>query len=145
MELKTQIANWIKRAREDANMSGTDLALKLTMEMRTDRGYSKATISHWEHGRHSPTFVELLALVRVMGKSLPDEVVRAVQGEEVEATTTLTLVRRQPRLILAWDHEEVLLDVLRQTDERGQREVLELAKNRRLTNPARAVGDEAKE
>lgn len=57
----------------------------------------------------------------------------------------LSIVRRQPRLILAWDHEESLLDAVRRTDERGQDEILEYAVGRSITNPARAAGDQSKE
>lgn len=56
----------------------------------------------------------------------------------------LSIVKREPRLILAWDYEEDLLDATRRTDERGRREILDYAISRIVDRPARA-GDESKE
>lgn len=73
------IATWIKEARTDAKMSQADLGIKLALELGTERGHTKANISHWETKKHSPSLQQLLAIAKITGKSLPQSIVSAMQ------------------------------------------------------------------
>lgn len=74
------IAEWIKDARKRAGLSGEGLGMKLSLAMGTSRGYTKANISHWETEKHSPNLQQLLAIAKVTGRSLPDEIIRGLGG-----------------------------------------------------------------
>lgn len=80
MELKKLIASWVRQARTEAGLSGDELAAKLIFELKVTKGNSKANISHWETEKHSPDLEQLLAIVRITGKSLPAEITCAMQG-----------------------------------------------------------------
>lgn len=85
------IADWIKGARIDANMSGATLGAKLALELGTERGHSKANISHWETKKHSPSLQQLLAIAKVTGKSLPPQILAAMQGTAPEIDPTAAI------------------------------------------------------
>ena len=74
MELKDVIANWIRSARSSAGMSGADLGTQLSLALGGVRGHSKANISHWETGKHSPNLQQLLAISKITGMDLPEEI-----------------------------------------------------------------------
>jgi phage repressor protein C with HTH and peptisase S24 domain len=80
MELKAMIATWIKQARTEAGLSGAALGARLALELGTERGHTRANISHWETQKHSPNLQQLLAIAKITGKSLPDEILLAMQG-----------------------------------------------------------------
>nr|WP_315401778.1 helix-turn-helix transcriptional regulator [uncultured Duganella sp.] len=87
MDIEAKIASWIKAARNGAGLSGDALATRLSFELGGARGNTKANISHWETGKHSPSLEQLLAIVKVTGKGLPEEVIRAMVGDgEIPAT-----------------------------------------------------------
>ena len=74
------IANWVKEARTAAGLSGTALGARLALELGTDRGHTKANISHWENEKHSPNLKQLLAISRVTGCRLPAEILAPLGG-----------------------------------------------------------------
>ncbi|RYE72220.1 MAG: XRE family transcriptional regulator, partial [Oxalobacteraceae bacterium] len=80
MDLQTMIANWVKEARTAAGLSGTALGARLALELGTDRGHTKANISHWENEKHSPNLKQLLAISRVTGCRLPAEILAPLGG-----------------------------------------------------------------
>lgn len=75
METQQMIAKWVKEARTDAGLSGAALGAQLALELGTERGHTKANISHWENERHNPNLQQLLAISRITKKSLPPEIV----------------------------------------------------------------------
>lgn len=79
MDLKTMIASWIKQARKEAGLSGADLGAKLALELRVERGITRANVSHWETQKHSPSLPQLLAIAKITGKSLPDSIIAAMR------------------------------------------------------------------
>jgi phage repressor protein C with HTH and peptisase S24 domain len=91
MELKKMIADWVKAARTEADMSGAALGAKLALELGTERGHSKANISHWETQKHSPNLQQLLAIAKVTGKSLPPQIVLAMHGSGETSSPSETI------------------------------------------------------
>lgn len=89
MELKEIIAKWIRSARASAGMSGADLGAKLALALGTPRGHSKANISHWETGKHSPSLLQLLTISKITGQSLPDEIRDAMAIEPAHPTKNI--------------------------------------------------------
>lgn len=81
MEIKDVIAKWVRSARGAVGMSGADLGAKMALVLGGERGHSKANISHWETGKHSPNLRQLLAIAKITGQPLPDEI---RQGMAVE-------------------------------------------------------------
>lgn len=79
MELKKIIAAWIKEARTEAGLSGDELGMRLAFELGSERGNSKANISHWETMKHSPSLEQILAIVKVTRKSLPEQIIAAME------------------------------------------------------------------
>lgn len=73
------IAEWVKQARTEAGMSGAALGAKLALELGTERGHTKANISHWETQKHSPSLQQLMAIAKVTGKGLPQSIITAMQ------------------------------------------------------------------
>ncbi|WP_229414794.1 S24 family peptidase [Massilia aurea] len=80
MELNTTIAGWVREARTGAGLSGTALGARLALELGTERGNTKANISHWENEKHSPNLKQLLAISRVTGRSLPPDILASMSG-----------------------------------------------------------------
>jgi len=78
METKDLISHWVKEARTEAGLSGAALGAKLALELGTERGHTKANISHWETGKHAPSLWQLMAISKVTGKMLPDEIVKGL-------------------------------------------------------------------
>ena len=74
------IAGWVRDARTAAGLSGTALGARLALELGTERGNTKANISHWENEKHSPNLKQLLAIARVTGRSLPPEILAPMSG-----------------------------------------------------------------
>ncbi len=74
------IAGWVRDARTAAGLSGTALGARLALELGTERGNTKANISHWENEKHSPNLKQLLAISRVTGRSLPPEILAPMSG-----------------------------------------------------------------
>ena len=74
------IACWVREARTAANLSGSALGARLALELGTERGNTKANISHWENEKHSPNLKQLLAISRVTGKRLPPEILAPLAG-----------------------------------------------------------------
>ena len=88
MEINDVIAKWVRSARASAGMSGADLGAKMALALGTERGHSKANISHWETGKHRPNLRQLLAIAKITAQSLPEEI---RQGMLIE-TPHLSLV-----------------------------------------------------
>lgn len=74
MEIKDIAAKWIKDARENAGLSGSELATKLTFELNGERSYTRANISHWETGRFKPNIMELVGIRKITKSYFPAEV-----------------------------------------------------------------------
>lgn len=74
------IAAWVRDARTAAGLSGTALGARLALELGTERGNTKANISHWENEKHSPNLKQLLAISRVTGRSLPPDILAPLAG-----------------------------------------------------------------
>lgn len=85
MELKDVIAKWVRSARASIGMSGSDLGAKLSLALGGARGHSKANISHWETGKHSPNLRQLLAISKITGFRLPEEITAAMSAEPLSA------------------------------------------------------------
>lgn len=73
MNINTVIAKWVRAAREHAQLSGEQLGTKLALELGTERGNTKANISHWEKERHQPSMLQMLAIAKITGLRLPAE------------------------------------------------------------------------
>ncbi|WP_428718560.1 helix-turn-helix transcriptional regulator [Undibacterium curvum] len=73
MDIDTVISKWVRSAREHAGLSGEQLGAKLAVELGTERGNTKANISHWENERHQPSMLQMLAISRITGMKLPPE------------------------------------------------------------------------
>lgn len=81
MEIKDVIAKWVRTARATAGMSGADLGAKMALLLGSERGHTKANISHWETGKHSPNLRQLLAIAKITGQPLPEEIRQGMAGE----------------------------------------------------------------
>jgi transcriptional regulator with XRE-family HTH domain len=73
MNINTVIAKWVRSARDHAGLSGEQLGTKLALELGTERGNTKANISHWEKERHQPSMLQMLAIAKITGLLLPVE------------------------------------------------------------------------
>jgi transcriptional regulator with XRE-family HTH domain len=73
MNINTVIAKWVRTARDHAGLSGEQLGTKLALELGTERGNTKANISHWEKERHQPSMLQMLAIAKITGLQLPVE------------------------------------------------------------------------
>ena len=86
MEIKDEIAAWVRAARKSAALSGEALGGKLALELRTSRGNTKGNISHWELGKHQPSVSQLLAISKITGQALPASIERNVDALRASAT-----------------------------------------------------------
>lgn len=85
MELKQTISIWVRQARKEAGLSGEMLGAKLSLEPGAPtRGFTRANISHWETGKHSPNLQQLIAIAKITGKGLPSTIVSAMQSGKDE-------------------------------------------------------------
>lgn len=73
MNINTVISKWVRAARDHAELSGEQLGIRLALELGTERGNTKANISHWEMERHQPSMLQVLAISKITGLPLPDE------------------------------------------------------------------------
>ena len=73
LNINTTIAKWVRAAREHAGLSGEQLGIKLALELGTERGNTKANISHWENERHQPSIMQTLAISKITSLRLPSE------------------------------------------------------------------------
>lgn len=80
MEIKDEIATWVRAARKHAGLSGEALGAKLALELRTTRGNTKGNISHWELGKHLPSLAQMLAISKITGFPLPASVEQNVDA-----------------------------------------------------------------
>ena len=71
MDLKRVIAEWIIEARQGAKLSQESLGTRLAQEFNSERGYTKANISHWETQKHEPSIQQLLAIKKITNHPLP--------------------------------------------------------------------------
>lgn len=94
------IANWVREARTDAGLSGAALGAKLALELGTERGHTKANISHWETGKHSPSLRQLLAIAKITERPLPPGILAAMGGAN-EAVDPSTLLPGAVRVVAA--------------------------------------------
>lgn len=81
MEIKDEIATWVRAARKAAKLSGEALGAKLALELRTARGNTKGNISHWELGKHLPSIAQLIAVSKITGYPLPPSVLEKSGNE----------------------------------------------------------------
>ena len=86
------IAGWVRDARTAAGLSGTALGARLALELGTERGNTKANISHWENEKHSPNLKQLLAISRVTGRSLPPEILAPMSDAPAGVSNALRVV-----------------------------------------------------
>jgi transcriptional regulator with XRE-family HTH domain len=89
MEIKDEIATWVRSARKSARLSGEALGAKLALELRTTRGNTKGNISHWELGKHLPSIAQLVAISKITGQALPPSVMDKSESEIQLATGIL--------------------------------------------------------
>lgn len=82
MEIKDEIATWVRAARKQAKLSGEALGAKLALELRTERGNTKGNISHWELGKHLPSIGQLVAISKITGYPLPPSIL--TQGNDAQ-------------------------------------------------------------
>jgi phage repressor protein C with HTH and peptisase S24 domain len=75
------IAQWVRSARKDAGLSQADLGTKLALELGEERGHTKANISHWETQKHSPNLRQLMAIAKITGQSLPQQLLPGDAGK----------------------------------------------------------------
>lgn len=78
MEIKDEIAAWVRTARKHAGLSGEALGAKLALELRTTRGNTKGNISHWELAKHQPSLAQLLAISKICDYPLPTSIENTV-------------------------------------------------------------------
>jgi transcriptional regulator with XRE-family HTH domain len=74
MNIKKEISLWIRSSRRVANLSGDELGAKLALELGDAKGHTKANISHWELGRHEPSFRQILAISKITHCQLPIDI-----------------------------------------------------------------------
>ena len=74
MDIKDKISKWIRSSRKSAGLSGEDLGARLAFELGAEKGHSKANISHWELGRHEPSFSQILAISKITKCPLPIDI-----------------------------------------------------------------------
>lgn len=89
MDMKQAVASWVRSARQQAGLSQGDLGTRLALELRNERGNTKANISHWETAKHSPSLEQLMAISRITSVPLPQEITGVSggpRGEEERAT-----------------------------------------------------------
>lgn len=137
MELKKMIASWVRQVRTESGLSGDDLAAKLIFELKVTKGNSKANISHWETGKHSPDLEQLLAIVRITGKSLPVEMTDAMMGIRVANDTPPIPVNYIERI--DQDEMELLSDyrAMTETTRKSFRNAASVAPKEALTSRLR--------
>lgn len=85
MDMKTEIAAWVKAARKHAGISQEELGAKLALDLGAERGFSKANISHWETMKHGPSLEQLLAISRITGYALPESITGAAPALDAVA------------------------------------------------------------
>jgi transcriptional regulator with XRE-family HTH domain len=83
MEIKDEIAAWVRTARKHAELSGEALGRELALELRTTRGNTKGNISHWEQGKHQPSIAQLLAISKITAYPLPVSI-RELHGGQAD-------------------------------------------------------------
>lgn len=86
MEIKDEIAAWVRAARKSAGLSGEALGRELALELRTTRGNTKGNISHWELGKHQPNLSQLLAISKITGHPLPASIEQNVDATRAGAS-----------------------------------------------------------
>ena len=86
MEIKDEIAAWVRAARKSAGLSGEALGRELALELRTTRGNTKGNISHWELGKHQPSLSQLLAISKITGHPLPASIEQNVDANRSGAS-----------------------------------------------------------
>lgn len=92
MEIKDEIASWVRTARKSAGLSGEALGARLALELRTSRGNSKGNISHWELGKHQPSLSQLIAIGKITAYPLPASIAQQFDGGAVESAATKKIV-----------------------------------------------------
>ncbi len=130
MNIDQLLANWIRDARKAAGISGEQLAAKMALELGTEKGNTKATVSHWENLRHQPSIQQLLTIAKITRQPLPDEITQYLsapprfQGEvPVERETVVTVIARNTL------EEMELLGLYRLSTESGKRLIMDAANN----------------
>jgi transcriptional regulator with XRE-family HTH domain len=79
MDIKHQIAHWVKDSRIAAELSQEQLGARLSDELGdSGRGYTKGNVSHWELERHQPSLQQLLAIAKITRKQLPPDILKAL-------------------------------------------------------------------
>lgn len=134
LNLNTVIAQWVRAAREHAQLSGEQLGIKLALELGTERGNTKANISHWEKERHQPSTLQMLAISKITGLPLPPEFTEYLASPSVNAAAVPD-TKSSEIYALGWHNSE---------------ELELLTQYRQLTNEARlfirqAIADAPKE
>lgn len=79
-----EMGEWVKRVREAAGLTQTQLGERL--------GVTKGNVSGWENGRHEPSYWQVLRMAelvnwKVAPPSLPPEAFPQAAGGELEASS----------------------------------------------------------
>jgi transcriptional regulator with XRE-family HTH domain len=91
------IASWVRATRKEAGLSQEALGAKLALELGEERGFTKANISHWENRKHSPNLKQLVAIAKITGRTLPQDLLEAIGGSAPPIFDDLnTSVERTP-------------------------------------------------
>jgi transcriptional regulator with XRE-family HTH domain len=94
--MKRILADWIRAARKDADLSQEGLGQQLADELGEERGYTKANISAWENCRHSPNLRQLMAISKITRRSLPSELIVAAGGTPTEKSAGQSPISHLP-------------------------------------------------
>lgn len=105
-DLQKTIAEWIRVARKEAGLSQDGLGAQLALQLGDPRGFSKANISHWETCKHAPNIRQLMAIAKITGRPLPDEIVDASQSADVDEENAQALFPGARRVHATSDVEE---------------------------------------
>jgi transcriptional regulator with XRE-family HTH domain len=119
MNIKNKISLWIRSSRKEAGFSGDELGAKLAMELGDEKGHTKANISHWELGRHDPSFRQILAISKVTKSPLPQDILFIANKINTD---------KQPQVKIHAD-TQALIDLMNSTDDRGKKKILSAAQD----------------
>lgn len=104
-DLQLTIAEWLKSARKAAGLSQDALGAQLALQLGDARGFTKANISHWETRKHSPNLRQMMAIAKITGQALPQEIVAGAVGTEVESDDAQALMPGSTRVTSTADAE----------------------------------------
>jgi transcriptional regulator with XRE-family HTH domain len=121
MDTNKLLAKWVRAARDHAELSGEQLGARLALELGTERGNSKANISHWEKERHQPNLAQIMAIAKITGFKLPAEILEYI-AEPNKSESEIPRSRTENIHALNWNSlEEIeILSAYRQSTPAGK-------------------------